>query len=113
MPWPDLDVAAQRQELQVQRPEDPPRALGLLDRQVRPRHVADEQRVARQHRPRLLAAPQIDQRERGVLGPVTGRVQGPHAQLAERELGPVVERLVLVIGLRQTVYVDGGAGRGR
>ena len=41
-------------------------------------------RVARQHRPRLVAALGVDQRERGVLGPVAGRVQRAHAHAAER-----------------------------
>jgi hypothetical protein len=110
---PHLHVLAQRQQRPVQRPEDPARAVGLLDRQVGPRDVADEQRVAGQHRPRLVAAPPIDERERGVLGPVPGRVERPHEERAELPLGPVVERLVVVIGLGQTVDVDGRAGRGR
>ena len=81
--------------------EDPARALGLLDGQVGPRDVADEQRVAGQHRPRLLAAARVDQRERGVLGPVAGRVQGADRQRAERPLVAVGERLVLVVGARR------------
>jgi hypothetical protein len=110
---PDLDVLAQREQLAVQRPEDPPRPLGLLDRQVRPRDVADEQRVAGQHRPRLLAAARVDQREGRVLGPVPGRVERLHDQPAELPRGAVVERLVGVVGLGRAVDVNGGAGRGR
>ena len=113
MSGPDLDVPAQPQQRARQRPEDVARALGLLDRQVGPRHVTDEQRVAGQHRPRLLAAPPVDQREGRVLGPVAGRVQGAHDERAELPRVAVVERLVVVVRLRQTVDVDGGAGRGR
>jgi hypothetical protein len=113
VPGPDLDVAAQRQQLLTQRPEDAACALGLLDREVGPRDIADEQRVAGQDRPRLLAAPQVEQRERRVLGPVAGRVERSHDERAELPRVAVVERLVVVIGLRQTVDVDGGAGRGR
>ena len=76
---PHLDVVGQREQLLVQRAEDAARALLLVDREVGARDVADEQRVAGQHRPRLVAARGVDQRERRVLGPVAGRVQRAHA----------------------------------
>ena len=84
MARPHLDVVAERQQLLVQRPEDPARALLLLDRQIGPRDVAHEQRVAGQHRPRLVAARGVDERERGVLRPVPGRVQRAHHDRPER-----------------------------
>ena len=82
----------------------------LVDREVGPRDVADEQRVARQDRPRLVAAPGVDERERRVLGAVAGRVQRADAHAAELELPAVVERLVLVVGRGVAVDVDGRAG---
>ena len=57
---PDLALGGQRQQLVAQRAVDPARALGLLDREVGARDVVDEQRVARQHRPRLVAAGGVD-----------------------------------------------------
>ena len=52
------------------------------------------------------------EREGGVLGPVAGGVQGAHHELSERELPAVVEGLVVVLGRRRAVDVDGRAGRG-
>ena len=52
----------------------------------------------------------VDERERGVLGPVPGGVDRPHGHRAELELPAVVEGLVVVLGLRQPVDVDRGAG---
>ena len=75
MTRPDLGRVGQRQQLVVQRAEDPPRALVLVHGEVGAGDVADEQRVTREDRPRLVAAPPIDQRERGVLGAVAWRVQ--------------------------------------
>ncbi len=83
MAGPDLAAVGQREQLLRQRAEDAARALGLLHRQVRSRDVADEQRVAGQHRPRLVAAARVDQRERRVLRAVAGSVQRAHAQAAE------------------------------
>ena len=111
-PGPDLRRVGQRQQ-RPQRAEHAARALLALDRQVRPRDVADEQRVAGQDRPRLGAARGVGQHERRVLGPVPGRVQRAHAQGAERELPAVVERLVRVARARLAVDVDDRAGRGR
>ena len=92
--------------------EDPAGALGLLHREVGPGDVADEQRVAAEHGPRRVSPLGVGQGEGGVLGAMAGRVQGAHAQRAERELPAVVERLVRVVGLRGAVDVDGRAGRG-
>ena len=76
------------------------------------RDVADEQRVAGQHRPRLVAARGVDQRERRVLGPVARRVERAHDERAQLQLPAVVERLVVVLGRRLAVDVDRRAGRG-
>ena len=98
----------------AQRAEDPARALLLLDREVGPRDVAHEQRVAGQHRPRLRPARGVDQRERRVLGPVPGRVHArARSRVAQRELPAVLERLVLVLGRGHRVDVDQRARRRR
>jgi hypothetical protein len=107
---PQLGRVGQRQELVVQRAEDPARPLLLVDGEVRPRDVADEQAVAREHGPRLVAALGVDQRERRVLGPVAGRVHRAHAQRPKLELPAVVEGLVVVVGRRVAVDVDSCAG---
>ena len=106
---PHLAAVGQRQQLLVEAVEDPARALRAVDGEVRPRDVADEQRVAAEDRPRLVAARAVDERERGVLGAMAGRVQGAHADVAELELPAVVERLVVVAGLRRA----GGRGSSR
>ena len=113
MTRPDLAHVGQRQQLVVQGVEDPARALLLVDRQVRPRHVAHEERVPAQHCPRLGAARGVHEREGGVLGTVPRRVQRADRELAERELPAVVEGLVVVLGRRLAVDVDHGAGGGR
>ncbi len=114
VPGPQLDLAGQREDLSVQRVEDPARALVAVDGQVGPRDVADEQAVAREHGPgRVVAARRVEQQERGVLGTVPRRVQRAHAQRAEPQLPAVVERLVRVAGCRFAVDVDRRAGRRR
>ena len=82
VPRPDLAGVGKLQELLVQRAEDVVGALALVHREVGPRDVAHEERVARQHGPRLVAALGVDQRERRVLGPVAGRVDRAHADAA-------------------------------
>ena len=74
VPGPDLDLVGQRQQPLVQRAEDVGRALARLDREVGAGDVADEQRVAGQDRDRVAAAAGVAEQERGVLGPVAGRV---------------------------------------
>ena len=105
-------VSGSAHELVVERVEDAAGALLLVDREVGPGDVADEQRVAGEDRPRLVRAGAVDERERGVLGPVPGRVQRADRERAELELPAVVERLVVVVGLGVAVDVDRRAGRG-
>src|SRR5450432_1267046 len=78
MPRPQLTVIGELEQRVAQRVKDALRTLLLLDGQVRPGDVADEQRVASQHRPRLRTAGSVSEREGGVLRAVTWRVQGPH-----------------------------------
>ena len=109
MTRPDLAAVGQRQQLLVQAAEDPARALVAIDREVGPRDIADEQRVAAEHCPRLVAARAVDERERRVLGTVAGRVQRAHDDGAELELPAIVERLVVVPRARRA----GGGGSSR
>ncbi len=97
----------------MQAGEDVAGAVLALDREVGAGDVADEQRVAGQHRPGLAAAGAIDEREGGVLGPVARRVQGADDDVAELELPAVVERLVVVFGLGEAMDVDRRARRER
>jgi hypothetical protein len=112
VPGPHLARVGQREQRVAQGSEDALRPLLPVDREVRARDVADEQRVARQHRPRLGTAGGVDQREGGVLGPVARCVQRPHPDAAELELPPVLDGLVVVVGLRVAVDVDRGPRRG-
>ena len=89
----------------------PGRALALLDRQVGARDVADEQRVAGQHRPGVAAAVSVAEQEGGVLGPVAGRVHRLDLDLPEAQPPAVGERLVRVLGVGQLVDVDRRARR--
>ena len=87
MPGPDLDVVGQRQQALVQGAEDVGGALARLDREVGAGDVADEERVAGQHRPGVAAAVGVAEQEGGVLGPVAGRVDRlDRSHLAERKL---------------------------
>ena len=113
VPGPDLAGVGQREDLLVEAVEDPARALALVDGEIRPGDIADEQRVAAEDGPRLLAARAVHERERRVLRAVTGRVQRPHDDVAELQLPAVVEGLVLVVGLGQPVHVDRRARGGR
>ena len=81
-----------------QRSEEILGALARLDREVGPRGVADQQRVAGQQ----VA---FDE-EAAVLGPVAGRVHHANRQRADRDLGAVLERLVRVLGLGERVDRD-------
>jgi hypothetical protein len=86
VPGPDLDLRRQRQQPLVQRAEDRPGAMFLVDRQVGTGHVADEERVAGEHGPRgVVAPPAVHEHERGVLGPVPWGVQRADAQRPEPE----------------------------
>ena len=89
------------------------RALLGLDREVGARDVADEQRVAAQHRGRLAAEVAVAQHEGGVLGPVAGGVDGLDLNRAEAQDPAVVEGLVRVLGVGEPIDVDrrpGGTG---
>ncbi len=56
--------------------------------------IADEERVAGEDEPRLVAAGAVDHREAAVLGPVARRVDRAQDDVADLDLCPVLERLV-------------------
>ncbi len=88
-----LDAVAEIDE-PAQAVEQPLGAGHRLDREVGPRRVADEERVAGEHEPRLRAARAVDHGERAVLGPVARRVDRAEHDVAEHDLRSVDERLV-------------------
>ena len=110
---PDLDVVGEGQQPLVQGPEHLGGPFARLDREVGQGDVADEQRVAAEHRPGGAVAAGVAEQEGGVLGPVAGGVDRLDRHLAEVEDPAVGERLVRVLGGGQLVDVDGGAGRPR
>ena len=94
----DLDAVAELHQ-PSERVEEALRSLARVDRQIRTRRIADEQRVSRQDEPRLGRTRAVDDGEAAVLGPVARRVNAPEHDLAERDLGAVLERVVRVLGL--------------
>ena len=107
---PDLTFVGKRQELVLERAEYVPRALALFDRQVGTGHVVHEQRVAGEHRPRVVAAPAVDERKSGVLGTVAGSVKRSDQELTDLQLEAVLDRHVLVGRRGVGVDVDRGSG---
>ena len=75
--WPGhtSHLVGECEQLLSERGEDLARAVLLLDREVGPCDVADEQRVAGEHGPRLGSTGGVDEREGRVLGAVPGRVE--------------------------------------
>ena len=84
-------------EQSVERVEQAFRALGRADGEVGPGRVADEERVAGEHEPRLVAARGVDDREAAVLGPVPGRVDHAERDGADLDLVTVDHRVVRVV----------------
>ena len=89
----DLDAVAELDE-PAQAVEEALRSLPCLDREIRPARVADEERVAGEDEPRLVAAGAVDHREAAVLGAVTRRMDRAQDDRADLDFRPVVERLV-------------------
>src|SRR5581483_6771884 len=94
----DLDAVAQLEE-PAQAVEEALGAFLRPDREVGPSRVPDEERVAGEDEPRLAAARAIDHREAAVLGPVARRVDRAEDDVADRDLRPILERLVRERGL--------------
>ncbi len=98
MPGEDLD-AVRKLEQPAERVKEPFGAFLRGDCQIRPRCVADEERVAGEHEPRLVGTGAIDDDEARVLGPVPGCVDRAQHDLAELQLHTVLERVVRIRGL--------------
>ncbi len=84
-------------------------SLLRLDGEVGPPGVADEEAVAGEHEPRLVAARAVGHREAAVLGTVPGRVDRANDDVADLDLRPVLERLVLEGRARDRVDAHGNA----
>ena len=96
-----LDAVAEGRQ-PLERAEEILRALPGGDREIGPRRVADEERVARQHE--LV----VDD-ERAVLRPMARRVQDADLGRARAHDVAVGERLAWVLGLGERVDRDGQA----
>jgi len=102
----DLDAVAELDE-PSQGMEELFGAVLRLDREIGPCGVADEQGVAREHKPRLVAPGAVDHRERAVLRTVARCVDRANEDVAELDLGSVDERLVRKRGLCGRVDAHG------
>ena len=91
----DLDSVAEIGQ-PAQAVEEPLGALDRLDGEIGSRGVADEERVAREHEPRLRPAGAVDHGEGAVLRPVARRVDRPDDDVSELDLAAVDERDVRV-----------------
>ena len=111
VPRPDLDLVGQRQQPLVQGAEDLGRALARLDRQVGTGDVADEQRVAGQHRPRGRRRGRRRAAGRRCARDGARACGSPRScTVAQLQRPAVGEGLVRVLGLGQLVDVDRRAG---
>jgi len=99
----DLDAVAELDEA-AQRVEEAFGPLARLDRQVRPGGVADEERVAGQHEPRLRPARAVDDGDAAVLRAVARRVDAAQDDLSEGDLVAVLHRIVRVLGAGERVH---------
>ena len=82
--------------------EEPFRAFARVHCEIRPRGVADEQRVAGQHEA-------LVHDECAVLGAVTRRMQHAYRHRAGVHRLPVLQRIERKLGLGQRMYRDGHA----
>src|SRR4249919_3098405 len=92
-PVPELDDPPQGVE-------EPLRAVARVDREIGPRGVTDEERVAREDDPRIRAAAAVTHREATMLGAVARRVDAAEHDVAEHDLRSVLHGLVWVLGER-------------
>ena len=100
-----LDAVGELEQA-VQRVVEPLGALGGTHREVGPGGVADEERVARQHEPRLTAARGVDHGQAAVLGPVTGGVDHAQRDGADLDRVAVDHRITRVVDLGQWMDAD-------
>ena len=93
-------------EQAVERVEEPFGALGGADCKVGPGGVADEERVAGQHEPRLIAAGGIGHGQAAVLGAMAGSVDHAERDRADLDRIAVDHRIARVVDLGQRVDAD-------
>ncbi len=104
----DLDAVGELEQA-VERVVEPLGALGCTDGEVGPGGVADEERVAGQHEPGLIAARGVDDGQAAVLGPVAGRVDHAQGDGADLDRVAVDHRIVRVVDLGRRVDADRNA----
>ena len=103
-----LDAVGELEQA-LERVVEPLGALGCAHREVGPGGVADEERVARQDEPRVVAARAVDDGQAAVLGPVAGRVDHAQRDGADLDRVAVAHRVVRVVDLGRRVDADGDA----
>jgi hypothetical protein len=101
----DLDPVRECEQL-LQASVQAVRAVDRLRGEVRASRISDQERVAGDHEPWLVAPRAVDDRETAVLRPVARRVQHPDHDLAERDLLPVRERLGVELRLGGGMHED-------
>ena len=110
MPGPHLREVAESEEA-LHRGVQPARALLLVDREIGPGDIADEERVARDDEPGLRATALVRDQVGGVLGPVARRRERGDRDLPDPHRVPVGQRLVREVDARRGGDVDGRARR--
>ena len=86
---------------------------GALPSEIRPAHVAHEQRVPGQHEPRLLTTRQVGHEQADAVGGMSGRVYGLDTHRADGNRLAIGNRRVRIGGLRRRVDMDAGSRLGR
>ena len=104
-----LDATVEAAEPLVQRGVERCGALVAGHRKVGPSAVADEERVAREHEPRLVAARAVGDHDAAVLRAVPGSVEDVERDVADLEAIAVAQRPVLVDGVGHLVDRDPAA----
>src|SRR5438477_2355436 len=100
-----LDAVAELGE-PVQRTEEILGSVVRFDREVGPGRVTDEEGVAGEDEPRLVAATAVAHREGTVLGTVPGRMDSADDDVPELDLRAVGERLVRILRAGGLVNVN-------
>ena len=108
MRWEDFDIVLQLQQPLYARVL---RECTLVTTEIRPAHVADEQRVTTQHHRRDRTANRVGHHERDRLRPMARRVDHVYADLSKVHILGVVQRMERKIDLRVHVQHQLGAGR--
>ena len=76
--------------------EEALRALHRAHGEIGAGRVADEERISGEDEPRLVRSRRVDHGQAAVLRPVPGRMDAAHPHASDRDLIPVVERIVRI-----------------